>query len=374
MASDRQALDRLRAQARQAREAGDYSQSARLERQAVERAGALGWIAERTRALLWEGYSLRQAGEDDLALAALLQAANERAASVDPADVFSALIAIIHISLERKTASFCRALLEQGRRYLADIRQPWTALLDFLEGDLAFRQGDFAAAWDWHSRAWAGQREEYPRLTPATHLWALCRTAFRRRDADELARLTKTLADLDPTPLLERQLIQRAWLLDWRARRTRHPTEAAPVERGLDLLATAVEGNRDFGARREALRVLALAGCWVEIDTALSRHPLDCERFENAVLLGDLALNRARATLGLPAVDDDYGEWAADGSAPFSVPATAALREAESCYRAALSLAAIEDERLETGWFGHTVRDRQGRFDSAVRNEFSRES
>ncbi|MFO1371345.1 MAG: hypothetical protein U1F42_02785 [Candidatus Competibacteraceae bacterium] len=75
------------------------------------------------RALLWEGYSLRQAGEDDLALAALLQAANERAASADPADVFSALVAILHISLERKTAAFCRALLEQGRRYLADLRQ-----------------------------------------------------------------------------------------------------------------------------------------------------------------------------------------------------------------------------------------------------------
>jgi len=223
-------------------------------------------------------------------------------------------------------------------------------------------------------RAWAGRREEYPRLTPATHLWALCRTAFRRREADELARLTKTLANLDPTPLLERELVQRAWLLDWRARRTRHPTEAAPVERGLDLLATAVEGNRDFGARPEALRVLALAGRWVEIDAALSRHPLDCERFENAVLLGDLALNRVRAALGLPAVDDDYGEWATDVSAPFSAPATAALSEAESCYQAALSLAAIEDERLETGWFGHTVRERQGRFESAVRNEFSRGS
>jgi hypothetical protein len=303
MASDRQALDRLRAQARQAREAGDYSQAARLERQAVERAGALGLVGERTRALLWEGYSLRQAGEDDLALAALLQAANERAASADPADVFSALIAIIHLSLERKTASFCRALLEQGRRYLADIRQPWTALLDYLEGDLAYRRGDFAAAWDWHSRAWAGRREEYPRLTPATHLWALCRTAFRRRDADELARLTKTLADLDPTPLLERQLVQRAWLLDWRARRTRHPTEAAPVELALAVLAAADEGNRDFGARQEVLRVLALAGRWVEIDAALSRHPLDCERFENALLLGDLALNRARAALGLSTVD-----------------------------------------------------------------------
>ena len=373
MTTDRDALERLRARARQAREAGDYAQAARLERQAVQRAGALGWIGERTRALLWEGYSLRQAGEDDLALAALLPAANERAATADPADVFSALIAIVHLSLDRKPATFCRALLDQARRYLADIRRPWSAPLDYLEGELAFRQGNFTAAWDWHSRAWAGWRDAHPRLTAATHLWALCRTAFSRREADELARLTKNLADLDPVPLLERQLVQRARLLLWRARRTFHPTEAAPVELALDVLATTAKGSRDFGARQEALRALALAGCWVEIDAALSQHPLDCERFENALLLGDLALNRARAALGLPAVDDDYSEWAADISAPFSAPATLALREAESCYRIALSLAAIEDERLETGWFGHTVRERQGRFESAARNDFSRE-
>jgi hypothetical protein len=361
MTSDRRALAQLRAQARQAREAGDYSQAARLERQAVERAGAFGLVGERTQALLWEGYSLRQAGEDDLALAALLQAANERAASADPADVFSALIAIIHISLERKTASFCRALLEQGRRYLADIRQPWTALLDFLEGELAYRRGDFAAAWDWHARAWAGRREEYPRLTPATHLWALSRTAFRRRDADELARLTKALTDLDPSPLLERQLVQRARLLEWRARRIGHPTAAAPVALALDVLAATDEGARDFGARQEALRVLALAGRWEEIDTALSRHSLDCERFENALLRGDLALSRARAALGLPAVDDDYGEETA--ALPSSPPGSARLwlDTAVAHYRTALLLAEAEDERLETGWHEATVRERLAR-------------
>ncbi|MDS4068652.1 MAG: hypothetical protein RKO24_03440, partial [Candidatus Competibacter sp.] len=91
MTADRRTLERLRAQARQARETGDYSQAARLERQAVDRAEFLGLAGERTRALLWEGYSLRQAGEDDLALAALLQAANERSGAADPADVFGAL-------------------------------------------------------------------------------------------------------------------------------------------------------------------------------------------------------------------------------------------------------------------------------------------
>ncbi|MDS4029279.1 MAG: hypothetical protein RKO66_04300 [Candidatus Contendobacter sp.] len=354
----RRALDPPRAQARQARAIGDYIRAARLERQAVERAEALGRRGERTRALLWEGYSLRQAGEDDLALAALLQAASERAATADPADVFSALIAIVHISLDHKSAAFCRAVLDQGRRLLADLRRPWSAPLDFLEGELALRRGDFATAWDWHSRAWAGWHDEHPRLTASTHLWALCRVAFRRRAMDELARLTETLVELHPAQALERQLVHRALLLDWRARRTLDPGAAAPVERALDLLGAVHEGNRDFGARREALRVLALAGRWEAMDAALSRKPLDNERFENALLLGDLALGRARAALGWPTVDDDYGESAHGGSAPPALLASEVLRAAESHYRAALALAEAEDERLETDWHGATVRKR----------------
>lgn len=372
MTADRRTLAQLRVQARQARDCGHYAAAARLERQAVELAGALHLTGERTRALLWEGYSLRQAGEEDLALAALLQAADERSAAADPADVFAALIAIVHISLERKPASFCRALLDQGRRYLADIRRNWIAPLDFLEGELACRRGDFAAAGDWHCRAWAGWRDEHPRLTAATHLWALCRVAFRRRDPAALERLTETLAELRPVPVLERQLVQRAHLLCWRARRatdaSRAGSEPAPVEMALALL-TADDGDRDCGARQEALRVLALAGYGTELDAALLRHPLDSERFDTLLLLGDLALSRAREELRLPVVDDEYGPWSADLSAPFSAVATVTLRQAESRYQAALSLAASEDERLETGWHGNMIRERLGWINRATSKE-----
>jgi hypothetical protein len=132
MTPDRPTLARLREQAGQARQAGHYARAAQLERQAVELAETLGLASERVRALLWQGYSLRQAGEDDLALAALLQAINEPAPAADPADRFSALTTILHISLERKSVHFCRALLEQGQRELAETRQPWSVLLDFL--------------------------------------------------------------------------------------------------------------------------------------------------------------------------------------------------------------------------------------------------
>ncbi len=68
--------------------------------------------------------------------------------------------------------------------------------------------------------------------------------------------------------------------------------------------------------------------------------------FETALLLGDLALNRARAVLGLPMVDS------ADTSVPISSLSAVALRQAEDHYRAPRRLAEAEDERLETSWYG----------------------
>lgn len=266
MSSDRNAFRQLRAQARQARSDSHFSEAARLERQAVELASALGLAGERTRALLWEGYSLRQAGEDDLALAALLQAASERAASVDPADIFSALVAVIYISLEHKPIEFCRALLEQGRRYLADLRQPWTAPLDYLEGELAFQQGDWRAATAWYTRAWSSWRNESPRLTAATHLWGLCRAAFHRHDVTELAHWVARLRELAPTAALDREMLYRAQLLLWRAQRAASSTpdphadaNAAAIARILLAETAAAQGGRrDTGARSEAEQVLAL--------------------------------------------------------------------------------------------------------------------
>lgn len=265
MSADQNGLIRLRIQARQARSEGQFRQAARFERQAVELAQALGLIGERTRALLWEGYSLRQAGEDDLALVALLQAANERAATADPADVFAALVSVIHISLDRKPPAFCRALLEEGRRYLIDLRQPWDALLDYLEGELAYREGNWTIAWEQFSRAWVGRRDTHPCLTAATHLWGLCRTAFRRRDLAELERWAERLSELMPTAALDRQLQQRAQLLAWRARRaagSANPdpaidAQAAQIAQSL-LTEVAQSAQRDTGTQREALRVLAL--------------------------------------------------------------------------------------------------------------------
>lgn len=361
---DRPSLTHLWERATQARRLGHYAQAAQWERKAVDLAETLGLASERARALLWEGYSLRQAGDDDLALAALLQALN--APAVDSGDRFSALIAVLHISLDRKSADFCRALLAQGRRELAESRQPWLTLLDFLEGELAFRCGHFAVAQDWQLRAWAGRRDAHPRLTPATYLWALCRTAFRRRERLELEGFTRQLSELRPNSTLERQLAMRAQWLVWRAQHTDQAAEVnadqAPVEQAQAFLALrAGEGKpRDFGARLEALRVLALMGDWDRTDTALRHESLPLSGFETALALGDLAISRVRAARGLPAVDDDYGETGVTVTAAPAVAdsVAAGLREAERHYQDALRWAEEQDQRLGTGWYRATVNQR----------------
>ncbi len=361
-------LRQLRSQAQQARVEGHFSQAARLERQVVELAGALGLVGERTRALLWEGYSLRQAGEDDLALASLLQAASERAATADPADVFSALVAIIHISLDRKTAGFCRGLLEQGWQYLSDIKQPWTALLEYLEGDLAYRRGDFAAAWDWHCRAWSHWHDQNPRITAATHLWAMARTAFRLQDVEQLERLAAQLTALPVTQVVERQLGQRAQLLVWRAHRVMMPSSAvipavAIAERARTLLAEIKTGDRSAnGCREEALRILALLGHWDAVQAVISQFAVEkLEDFFLALLQADLAIAQRRAGLGLSMRDDEY-----EAAVPPSLELSAEYEEDDissrqlavediQAYQLVRGLAEQEDIRLDTTYYSCIV-------------------
>lgn len=366
-------LSQLRRQAQQARATGQYAIAAGLEQQAAERAGALGWPGERSRALLWQGYSLSQAGEDDLALATLLQAVQEPTAT-DPADSFAALVAIIHLSLDRKSAAFSRNLLTQARRSLSDLsaglsggREAWAASLDWLEGELALRQGNAMVAHEWHQRAWTNWRDVHPRLTAATHLWALVRTAFRSGVAAEVQQWATELAALTGLTGVERQLALRARLLVWRAQRAAlaEPVLAESLALARRLLVETVGQARDYGGRGEALRALALAGGWAEIEAELQIRPLANTEFAPALLAGDLALSRARLEQGGAVRDDEYAEYtvAAKPSAADGSPTVGATwREtARRCYQTALTLAESEDARLATNWHVKTLQQRLAR-------------
>jgi hypothetical protein len=95
------------------------------------------------------------------------------------------------------------------------------------------------------------------------------------------------------------------------------------------------------------------------------QKPLHPDAFETALGLGDLALGRARAALGLPAVDDDYGAVAVYTPHPNPPPQggreSCETTEAEHCYREAGRFAEEQDQRLQTRWHGDTVQDRQAR-------------
>ena len=134
-----------------------------------------------------------------------------------------------------------------------------------------------------------------------------------------------------------------------------------PVDLTLDLLLSTASETRDSSVHREALRVLTLTDCWGKIDDALSRHVLETECFENQLLLGDLALNRIRMTLGLPITDDDYNETMTSTVRPVArqLISPALLDQAKQYYQTAHRLAGEQDKRLETRWYSDTVRQRQ---------------
>jgi len=353
----------LREQAVQARRAGHYAKAAQTERQLAELAATHGLEQQRVRALLWEGHCLRQLGDHELALAVLMQAANTRSPDADPADVFSALTNLIHLAIARKPVAFSRKLLNQGEVYLLQLGKPeWRHLLDFLAGELAAACAELDSAWQHYQTAWAGWRESYPYFTAASHLWALCKTAFRRRDAVALAQWTAALEERAVNHALEKTLAQRARLLLFRAQRAEGGEFAPAAELALTTLATL--GNLDMrepGTVRECLRVLALAQRWTEIDQTLERQPLGTE-FEDFLCLGDGALNRARAVLNLAPVDDEYEtELPPLHSWQSSPVGLEYLDRAETHYRAAETSAASEDTRLEIGWHGATLAERLGR-------------
>jgi hypothetical protein len=248
--------------------------------------------------------------------------------------------------------------MDQTRDWLFELRRPWNAPLDFLEGELALRRGKFAAAWDWQQRAWAGWRDEHPRLTPATHRWALCRTAFWLGDPAILEQEVRKLEGLHPTQRLERELVQRGQLLLWRVQRT----ESEPVDLALDLLTSGISAGetRDSGTYREALQTLAWAGCWREVDDALTQRPLKNDDFEDQLLLADLRLNRLRMAMGLPTIDDDGNEAAINAmqmKVEQSVPPEM-VNQLQQSYEVIQALADDQDRRLETDWYGERVRRR----------------
>ena len=193
----------------------------------------------------------------------------------------------------------------------------------------------------------------------------------RRRHLAELERPSNALVELTQTP---------RWNGNWSNGRDccrgghgvppalpAAPDPTVPVETALALLASAVGESRDFGARREALRALALANRWDAVDDSLARHEL-----KPTISTALAAAGRSGAEPGTSNAGVADAGWRLRRRRRCGFPSPdrldpesrSKLEQAGSHYRSALALAEAEDERLETQVLGATVRNRLRRLET----------
>lgn len=350
---------------------GLHRKAADIAHRGAEQARAAGQHLWRIRFLFWEGENLQCNGERSAAQIPLLEAARPEA-EADPADQYNALTTLIEIGLADKDATWCRRLLAQGHAYLESIHKtPWRHKLDFLEGALEARRGEWPQAQGCYRRAWEfkPQHRAYPGFTTATHLLQLVYTAFQQQQLAELGHWQGELEGCDKVLETDRLKEQYGHLLHWRAQR-------ASGEAGLETNSTVTTAAlqllrhkqglelQDNGFSRNPLRVLLLTGHWAALDDWLARLHWQSDSFEDALFRGDERLARARHALQLPPRDEEWLPTVIEHTKP-TLPtasqneqARALLHQAREHYQANADTARKEDQRLETQYYTNTLNQR----------------
>ena len=288
-----------------------------------------------------------------------------RAPEADPADVYSATTQLISISMQRKSASFCRTLIQQSREYLVTIhKEMWRHKLDLLEGELEYSRGNFQTAYPYFLDGWHYYQRspDYPAFMGTTHVQLLCKGAFRIRDKTALHRWVHAIEGLTKQTGRDKLFTKRAHLYLLRAEHTLGANFSIASEWALDALASlGMMEMKEFETLTDCLRVLILARRWEEVDHRLSRHTVE-DDFENHYFLGDERLARARHALGLDMQDDEYDTEfplpLQPGLTADTERAAQYLRESQSHYEQAQTHAKTEDKRLETQWYTTTITER----------------
>ncbi len=359
-------IEKLKDLGIEARKAGLYAKAARFYQQAGKLAEESRNEKERVECLFWEGYCLYLAGETDAAMPLLMEAANCRSPEADPADVFNASTMLIEISLDQKSASFCRKLITQTRNWLAGINKTnWQHNLDWLEGKLEFARGNFATAYPMFVQAREGERQNpyYPAYTQATYLRYLCITAFYLHDTDSLKQWTEIIEVCEKNHEYDKVYAKHARLCLFRTERSvkgnfSHASELAISL--LDMLKLFEAKDTEFyESVYECLRILMLARRWQDFDHQLERFSLK-EDFAYFLFRGDEHLCRARESLGMAVKDD---QWDMDFPLPEpDMPDAESglnyLKEAAAFYEKAREEAQAKDERLETEYYTATLNGR----------------
>ncbi len=355
---------KLKEAGRQASNAGLYRKAAGFYRQARQAAEESRDELGRVRCLWWEGESVYLAGDVDVALPALLEVAQTTSEGADPADVYNAMTLAIEIAEARKPAAFIRQLLADAWQHLERLgKESWGHMLHYLEGELAFAQGDFESALRAQQRGWNIYTSSYPSYTRATHLDPLFTSAFALRACEELTRWVDII-EADRS-MMEADRIRsfRARLLLLRSAEDRAEvrTTAAEIARSVLRQIDASEGHY-FVSRSGALRALAVFGSHTEVERGLEslKPRYQREIFDLRLLEGDFALCRARASLGMELRDDEWDRDFPLPSPPF--PSRDAVLEqltaAGGAFEDARPVAEQEDERLETTFYTHTLDGR----------------
>lgn len=355
----------LEKMAEEARRGGLYLKAAKIYHQAGELAQAQHDERARVSCLLWEGHSLSLANHYDEALPVLMQAAASRSPEANPADIYNALTSALDIALERKSAAFCCALIQQTRDWLEqNQKEAWRHKLDLLTGKLELYRGEFAEAYRWFVDAWSVWRDEYPSFTAVAHLRWLCDAAFRCRDLPHLRQWVAEIESCDKkNDEWNKVNARERRLLLFRAERTAGSdfTAAADLARSIIDHWEMFEGTS--GADMiPGLRALVLARRRPDVERVMARYTLN-EGFYGLLFSGDERLARAREALGMAMQDDEYDVEFPDPLPPFPDAATGLqfLREATALYEQAMKEAAAEDERLETDYHVRTLHERLAR-------------
>jgi tetratricopeptide (TPR) repeat protein len=349
--------------------AGNYQQAAELYRRARLVAEARADHSKRVCALYWEGDCLSAIGELDAALAILLEGATTDPGLADPAEVFNCWITAVGISIPRKPYSFSRGHLDEIRKFVD--RHGLTRSLHrfyFSEGRLEYVRGNFAQARDLLLRSLETHRPQYPYLSRGTHLYLLCATLFWLRDEAGLARWVKAFEETHCDLEQDRIKLLLARLMLCRARGLMG-TERAIANDTAQTLLIRIDGLRRNldGFYSPLITALDLLGNHAEVERLVNR--LDAERFETKLLKADLFLSRARAVLGLPAVDDDWADELAapEPVAPSGPEPIAYLAAAATLYKEAVAALAAESGATPQEWRRRLISNRLSRVDAIRR-------
>lgn len=322
----------------------------------------------RVKFLFWEGESLRKLGKYDQAMLLLLEAANCRSPEADPLDVFNAANHLIEISLSRKNASYCRKVIEQTREYLSGInQQKWEHMLDWLEGNIEYYQGNFQEAFQWFVRAWDGERQNPVCLsyTQATYLYDICKTAFVLHELEQLTQWVSEIEACDKKAEDDKIRSKLSRLLLFRAEYSEGgdfshaPEFALSTLEMIELDESGTQEHREFII--QCLRILALAGRWKDLEYQLERFlPRLTQNFDYFLFRGDEQLCRVRAALGMAVKDDEYDSEfpLPESHIPDPESGLKHLKQAAEFYENAREDAQKEDERLETTWHTKILNER----------------